>query len=59
MFGPLEENSAIFGADSVPRTVLVLEILATGFLSVTYIEIESGTKTKLGQYSYVSIIFFS
>lgn len=31
-FGPIDENEAIFGAGLVKRTVLVLNILATGFL---------------------------
>lgn len=31
-FGPIEENTAIFGAGLVKRTVFVWEILATGFL---------------------------
>lgn len=31
-FGPIDENDAIFGAGLVKRTVVVLNILATGFL---------------------------
>lgn len=32
IFGPIEENTAIFGAGLVFRTVIVGEILAIGFL---------------------------
>lgn len=32
MFGPMEENTAILGAGLIFRTVIVVEIVATGFL---------------------------
>lgn len=32
MFGPIEENTAIFGAGFVNGSVIVRDILATGFL---------------------------